>query len=232
MTALDDAAADYLAFRRAFGHKLTSHERLLSDFVTYLNQHGADTVTTNMAITWAGAPPTLSPRRVADRLSVTRKFAQYLVAFDPATEVPPAHLLHVGATRPTPYIFSAEEVRALMSAARRLAPPLFAASFTTLIGLMNSTGLRTMEVTRLDRTDLTCEALDGGRLLVRRTHPPLRQVRQDPSAAAAPLNHGGVARVRRLSRSAGAGPGRTGVVPRPEWPATGFSRCHVHPAAA
>ena len=46
MTALDDAAADYLAFRRAFGHKLTSHERLLSDFVTYLNQHGADTVTT------------------------------------------------------------------------------------------------------------------------------------------------------------------------------------------
>lgn len=83
MTALGDAAADYLAFRRTFGHKLISHERVLTEFVGYLDRRGAGTVTINTAIAWAATPAGLSPRRVAERLSVTRKFAQYLVAFEP-----------------------------------------------------------------------------------------------------------------------------------------------------
>lgn len=186
MTALGDAAADYLAFRRTFGHKLISHERVLTEFVGYLDRRGAGTVTINTAIAWAATPAGLSPRRVAERLSVTRKFAQYLVAFEPGTEIPPAHLLRVGATRPAPYIFSVEEVQALMTAATRLAPPLLAASFSTLIGLMNATGLRTMEAGRLDRADLTLDAGDGGRLLVRRTkYGKTRQLPLHPSTTAA-----------------------------------------------
>lgn len=186
MTALGDAAADYLAFRRAFGHKLTSHERMLTDFVGYLDRHGLATVTIDAAIDWAAAPAGSSPRRVAVRLSAARKFAHYLVAFDPATEVPPAHLLRTGATRSAPYIFTAEQVQVLMTAAAGLTPPLLAASFTTLIGLMSSTGLRTMEVVRLDRTDLTLDAIDGGRLLVRRTkYGKTRQIPLHPSTTTA-----------------------------------------------
>lgn len=186
VSGLGDAATDYLAFRRAFGQKLTSHQRLLTELVAYLDASGTGTVTVNTAIAWAAAPAGRSPRRVADRLSVARKFAQYLAAFDPATEVPPAHLLRVGTTRPTPYIFSAEEVHALMSAADRLAPPLLAASFATLIGLMNATGLRTMEAGRLDAADLTLDGPEGGRLLVRRTkYGKTRQLPLHPSTTAA-----------------------------------------------
>lgn len=186
MTALAAAAADYLAFRRAFGHKLTGHERMLTDFVAHLDRVGAGTVTINTAIAWAGAPAGLSPRRVAVRLSVTRRFAQYLVAFDPATEVPPVHLLRTGTTRSAPYIFTGAEVQALMTAASQLAPPLFAASFATLIGLMASTGLRTMEVVRLDRSDFCPDAAEGGRLLVRQTKfGKTRQLPLHPSTSAA-----------------------------------------------
>lgn len=186
MTALSDAAADYLAFRRAFGHKLTGQQRLLADFVDYLERHEVATVTINAAIRWAAAPAGVSPRGIAVRLSAARKFAQYLVAFDPATEIPPVHLLRVGSHRRSPYIFSAEEVRALMAAASRLSPPIVAASFTTLIGLMSSTGLRTMEVVRLDRADLTLDELDAGRLLVRRTkYGKTRQIPLHPSTTAA-----------------------------------------------
>lgn len=51
-----------------------------------------------------------------------------------------------------------------MGAARRLSPPLRAASVATLIGLMAATGLRTGEALRLDRDDVDLRA---GTLLVR-----------------------------------------------------------------
>jgi integrase len=63
-------------------------------------------------------------------------------------------------------VFTTVEVRTLMAAAARLSPPLRAASYTTLIGLMAATRLRTMEAVRVDRGDVD---LTERRLLVRRT---------------------------------------------------------------
>ncbi|HEX6877624.1 MAG TPA: tyrosine-type recombinase/integrase, partial [Nocardioidaceae bacterium] len=75
------------------------------------------------------------------------------------------------------------EVRALMAAAARLSPPLRAASFTTLIGLMAATGLRTMEAVRVDRDDVD---LTERRLLVRRTkYGKTRRIPLHPTTSAA-----------------------------------------------
>jgi hypothetical protein len=53
MTALQDAVSDYLMIRRALGFKLLEHERLLNDFVAFLEQAGASTITTELALAWA-----------------------------------------------------------------------------------------------------------------------------------------------------------------------------------
>lgn len=183
MSTLAAHVEGYLGIRRALGHRLHVHDRLLGDFVAYLAQRGQGGVTVDAAIRWASAPPEASAAQVARRLSVVRGFATYLAAFDPTTEVPPAHLVAPGAGRRTPYVFTATEVTALMSAARRLRPPLRAAGFTTLIGLMAATGLRTSEAFRLDRSDV---ALVDGRLLVRHSkYGKSRRIPLHPSTVAA-----------------------------------------------
>lgn len=55
--------------------------------------------------------------------------------------------------RPAPYLYREQEILALMAAARRLRPPLRAATFETLIGLLACIGLRIGEAIRLDRED-------------------------------------------------------------------------------
>jgi integrase/recombinase XerD len=190
MSTLAAHVEGYLGIRRALGHRLQVHDRLLGDFVAYLAQRGHGRVTVDAAIGWASAPPEASAAQVARRLSVVRGFATYLVAFDPTTEVPPAHLVAPGAGRRTPYVFTAAEITALMSAARQLRPPLRAAGFTALIGLMACTGLRTSEAFRLDRCDLD---LVDGLLLVRHSkYGKSRRIPLHPSTVAA------LARYRRL----------------------------------
>ena len=53
MSPLRQALADYLAVRRALGYKLARPEKLLGQFITYLEEAGAATVTTGHALAWA-----------------------------------------------------------------------------------------------------------------------------------------------------------------------------------
>jgi len=54
--ALRQSVADYLAVRRALGYKLARPEKLLGQFISYLEQAGAATVTTEHALAWAVLP--------------------------------------------------------------------------------------------------------------------------------------------------------------------------------
>jgi len=57
--------------------------------------------------------------------------------------------------RRTPFIYSAADIAALMSAARATIPtPLRAATVETLIGLLSTTGMRVGEATGFERADL------------------------------------------------------------------------------
>ena len=166
MTPLARALADYLIIRRAMGYKLKHAGRLLPQFVTYLEQTGAETVTTDLTLSWAMLPQGVDPSWWGQRLSMVRGFAAYLHTIDPATEVPPADLLPIRSRRATPYLYSDDDIAALVAAVTTLRFPLRAATYQTLIGLLAVTGLRIGEALRLDRGDIDW---DHGLLLVRDT---------------------------------------------------------------
>jgi integrase len=154
MSALRHHAEDYLQVRRALGYKLVGEGQLLTSFVGYLDQAGASTVTTRAAVDWVKLATGAGRAYLARRMRVARGFARYLAPFDPGTEVPPADLFPCSKYRPTPYIYTEAETVALMSAARSLWPPLRAATYEVLIGLLASTGLRISEAMSLDRDDV------------------------------------------------------------------------------
>lgn len=158
MTALADRAEEYLQLRRALGAKLLDVDPLLVSFTGFVERRGEMVVTINTTLAWATEDPEASRARIARRISVVRGFASYLHAFDPATQVPPGHLLACGPTRTAPHIYSDDEISALLAAANLLEPQLHAAALRTLIGLMAAAGLRTGEVLRLDRQDFDASA--------------------------------------------------------------------------
>lgn len=152
MSGLRDAAENYLTMRRALGFKLVGEGRLLLRLVDYCETRGADHLTTELALAWATEPRARSGDYYRSRkLGVARIFARHLKVLDSATEVPPEDLLPQRVTKIVPYLYSATEVIALMNAANELTPPLRAATWTTIIGLLSVTGMRSGEACRLDR---------------------------------------------------------------------------------
>ncbi len=157
MTNLHAALGEYLQMRRALGTQLKWPESVLRQFVDVLIAQHAEVVTVELALRWTFLPVGLQPASYARRLGIVRGFASWLQASDPRTEVPPLHLLPAPHRRPTPDIYSQEEILALMGAARQLDDGgLRSATFETLIGLLAATGLRPGEALKLnvDEVDL------------------------------------------------------------------------------
>jgi site-specific recombinase XerD len=145
---------DYLSVRRALGYKLEGTETLLTQFLAYLHDHDADTITIEHALEFATAPARASARWQALRLSAIRCFARWAAASDPRVQVPPARLLPARPTRAAPYIYGEDQIQALLTATDQLHPAIRAATFHTLIALMTATGLRTGEAIALDVSSL------------------------------------------------------------------------------
>ncbi len=157
MTSLHEAVADYLTIRRALGYKLVEHERLLDDFASFLEQVSASIITTELALRRASRTRGTEGWKAA-RLSVVRGFARYLRTIDAATEIPPTGILLHRKRYAIPYLYSDDEIERLLSEAAALTPPLRAATFYTLIGLLAVAGMRIGEALRLDRTDVDFDA--------------------------------------------------------------------------
>jgi integrase/recombinase XerD len=185
VSALRAAAEDYLAMRRALGFRLTTQGQHLMGFVAFCEDRGADHVTADLAIEWATRTARGSSDEIyqARRLDVVRIFAQHLQALDPATEVPPDDVLSRRYRRIPPYLYSPQEVAALMSAADHLAPAMRAMTWRTLIGLLAVTGMRQGEACRLNREDADLEA--GTLVIADSKFGKSRQVFLHPATAAA-----------------------------------------------
>lgn len=156
MIMLRQRAQDYLAMRRALGFKLTTWGAKLMSFISYLESTGATVITTDAAVAWATSTPRASTDAVhwSRRLDVVRIFARHLKTLDAATEVPPDDILAHHYRRITPYLYSPDEITALLQAAGRLTPALRARTWQTVLGLLAVTGLRVSEACRLDRSDV------------------------------------------------------------------------------
>jgi integrase len=108
---------------------------------------------------WATESKNDTPFNQARKLSAVRAFARYCATFDSRTEIPPPKLLGSTHRRPTPHIYSPEEIESLLKAARALHPPdrLRPQTYAVLLGLLASTGIRIGEAIRLCLDDVRWE---------------------------------------------------------------------------
>jgi len=149
---------DYLKMRRALGFKLERPGEVLPQLVAYLEAAGARTLTAELAISWAQLPHGVQPITWAHRLGAARGFAAYLKTIDPATEIPARGVFPTKVDRRTPYLWSQADVCRLLAAARQLRPPLRAATYEALFGLVAACGIRLGEAIGLTRDDVDLSA--------------------------------------------------------------------------
>jgi len=164
MSALRRALADYLSVRRALGSRLDRAEKLLRQFVNYLEERQASTVTIDDALAWATLPVGASPWWWAMRLSPVRGFATYLRTIDGIAETPPAGIIAHRRHRATPYLYSEVDIEAMITAARRLPNPVSRSTYSGLVSVLAVTGMRLGEAVALNVQDFDP---DDGVLLVR-----------------------------------------------------------------
>lgn len=141
-TLLHERAGEYLRLRRALGFRLRHEGYILPQFAGYLEQHGAATVTAEHAIAWAQLPQGVHPVTWSHRLSAVRGFAAWLRTVDPAAEIPPRGVFPGQGRRPAPFIFTGENLAAVIAGCAVLRPAMRAAACTALFGLLAVTGVR------------------------------------------------------------------------------------------
>lgn len=151
---LHRAVDDYLRLRRTLGFKLFHETWWLPDFATFLKRQRRNVITVDLALQWAMLPTGVDRSWWGRRLGSVRQFAKHHRATDPRTEIPSPDLIPFRTPRRAPYLYSSQEVGALMRAAAKLPQPILAASYATLIGLLAATGMRVSEALNLDDADI------------------------------------------------------------------------------
>jgi integrase len=155
---LTTATTTYLAVRRASGFALRNQGFQLKSFAAFSEARGHRYICAAVAIEWARLGRSVLQR--ARRLGTVIRFARYLRAEDARHEVPPAIFGTEKAPRPTPYILTTEDIRRLVTAAAQsMSRALCGATYSTLLALLASTGLRVSEAIRLRYDDITPDGL-------------------------------------------------------------------------
>jgi integrase/recombinase XerD len=147
----------FLELRRASGRRAIQDQKILGYFDRFLmsDLEPKQAITSEVVNGWVNSMAHLSVGTRINRLSLLRQFCTYLRYFDSRTcIVHRSFLPH--RTRPAPYIYSRQDVRDIMAAAREIGPPgsLRPAAVTTLIGLLYATGLRISEALKLTLGDV------------------------------------------------------------------------------
>jgi integrase len=155
-TTLRDRLDEYLVMRRALGFQLNDVERQVGLFCTWLEARGkTETFTVDEAVDWARLNPDAHPSWWATRLSLVRRFAGYLNANDVDVPVIPSGVLPARKPRAVPFIYSQDDLDALLVACGRVfRDERIAATMRTAIGLLAATGLRIGEALKLRVGDI------------------------------------------------------------------------------
>lgn len=167
-TAVGDGIERYITLQHSLGYQFHKQAASLHAFLRYVRStHTRGPLTQALALDFVMASD-LTPNGRAIRYAVVRRFAEYHAAFDPCTGSLDRRALPRSRAIPPPRILSAEELRSLMRASERISVghPMRGRTLATVIGLLASTGLRSGEALRLDRSDVN---LSNGVLAIRKT---------------------------------------------------------------
>lgn len=167
MSDLSTELSRYLNIRRGLGYNLGTTERVLRKFIAFVEQKGAEHVSSALFLQWQETFGHANRQTWSRRLSMVRLFAQWLQSLEPKHEVPPCGLIPARLRRTRPYIYSDEEICRIVKAAAELPSinGIRALTSTTLFGLIAVTGLRISEALSLNVADVDLEA---GLVTVRR----------------------------------------------------------------
>lgn len=185
---LRDRLGEYLALRRALGFQLNDVERQVALFCTWLEARGqTQTFTVDEAVAWARLNPDAHPSWWSTRLSLVRRFAAYLNATGIDVPLIPAGLLPARKPRALPFIYSQDDLDALLAACSRVfSNERIAATMRTAIGLLAATGLRIGEALKLRAGDV--DAVNDV-LVIRAAKSAERLVPLHPTTTAALMDY-------------------------------------------
>lgn len=149
----------YVALRRATGFKFRDAEEMLHSFARFADGRGDEVVRAETAVRWAGQAK--SSKRSHELLRIVTRFAQFLRAEDPRHEIPPDHVFRSKAIRPSPHIFSEDDIARIVAYAAKLGPvgSLRPLTYSTVYGLIAVAGLRRNEAIELRIGDFTGDGL-------------------------------------------------------------------------
>ena len=157
----------YLTIRRSLGYDLGTTARVLRRFIAFAESQGVEHLSTDLFLRWQENFGLAGRQTWAARLGIVRLFAQWLHGLDPAHEAPPRGLIPHRVRRSRPYIYSDAEIANIVVAAAEL-PSVYGLrgmTYSTLFGLIATTGLRISEALALDAGDID---LVTGVLTIRR----------------------------------------------------------------
>ena len=83
----------YLKIRRSFGYDLSTSERVLKQFVSFLETKNQTHISTDLFLQWKQVFGKASQSTWARRLGMIRLFASWVHSMDPHHEIPPQALV-------------------------------------------------------------------------------------------------------------------------------------------
>lgn len=175
-SSLADQLQAYVALKRALGRKLVNAERVLRHLDRFLARQFPAVADLSVPVleAWMAESPSLKPQSRAVRLRVVRQFCLYRRRTSPEAFVPdPVRdwaLWPVRVPRRVPFIYSTDQIRALLQAALEIPAtsrnPHRPRTVFTILLLLYTAGLRISEALRLQIRDVD---LETGTLRIRET---------------------------------------------------------------
>ena len=161
VSTLADRFSHFAMFRRLGGIDPSNPMRELRYFDRFLYEEAfqGPWPTREVVQRYVATTEHLHPGTRVNRFSVVRQFCRYLRLFEPQCYVPEQTLPLDRRPSRVAHIYTESEIRAILTAARALAPAgsMRPKTYATLFGLLYSTGLRCGEAFALDLGDLDRE---------------------------------------------------------------------------
>jgi integrase len=147
---------EYITLKQQLGLKFGRQSYTLAQFDLYLQSVSfSGLLTQDIALAFATQKPDASANEHAWRYGIVRRFSQYLSAYIPEIPCMDPHALTLPTQRPTPYIFTEDQIREVLHLAKTLPHnPIRRITLHAMIALAATTGMRLGEVARLNRADV------------------------------------------------------------------------------
>lgn len=156
---LSQELQNYLKIRRNLGYILITDERILKQFVLFLETNNQPYITSDLFLQWKKVFGNANQSTWANRLCTIRLFASWLYTLNTNHEIPPKSLILNTYRRKKPYIYSDYEILSIIKAASLLhsSNGFREITYPAFFGLVSVTGLRISEAISLNNKDIDLE---------------------------------------------------------------------------